>query len=783
MIKQNLIITYSNQRARELKSNSEIVKPIDKVITLDDFILEEFEKKSFKIVIDEIIGSSILYKIIQSNPITYFDYLKPDDDSLNTIYDFIVKCNRNEVSFDTLLQGKKLKAVEVISSEYQQFKEKNNLVDIADIEKWIYNNFNSKVFNKFEEVLVDDFCKVDPSFDNYTGIRFEKSKLQEKILNEKIAVQKFRINEYKKSNPKIIKPKHEVFDTIDEVKTAIKIARKLMESGVKDDEILIVTTAIEDYAPLYKIFLDEYGMKGYSSLGTRLNCYYNSQNIDVKNALLKYESQIKELESIYERLDLELTDSLEEKVKYQITIKDEKVGIEITDANQLLGSSKRYKHIIFIGADINHFPPKAKDSFLCSYDDEIKYFYKDDFFLSSQIQYEEIKTLCNNLYIISASYSGKRELSPSIIIDKKFDEIIDISEIISVNELAYNNQTLKASSKSDEEFYLSVKSKEFTKFDGVGVEGIKASYLSASQINRYNSCPLLYLYTNKLKLQAPGQEEEGFDAAEQGSLMHLCFELFGIDIKQKAVKDESFEDINYRNLMFNISLEAYQQFMRESELKENINHKVFLSTLQSGLKDDREDGLLAKFVDYFQENKEELEYFKHSEFEKEFALDSELKPYNLKDTNDRNYFIKGFIDRFDNLDKYVNIIDYKSKKVNKIDKDKLDQIRELKDIQLALYILYASQEYPNKEYYSSLLSFKTSQPYAFFANLSNINDIKDTEYYSDEYEKDLKQLIFGTKENIEMGIFNFNNSDEKNCEWCDIKFMCHSNLLNKESNE
>lgn len=771
MLNQKLVITYSNQRLRELKANHKLINPIDKIVTLDDLIVEEFEKKNFKIIIDEFIGSSIVYKLIQENSIEYFNYLKADDDSLSTIYDFIIKCNRNEISFKDILKGEKLKAIEEINSQYQKFKEVNALVDISDIETFYLNNIDDVEINQYEEVYIDSFCIKDLSF--------IKSKKQEKILEKYSSLKKLPNEEKISIHPLIIKTQNEVFDNIDEVKTAIKIARKLMQSGVKDDEIIIVTTAVDEYAPLYKLFVEEYRMKGYSSLGTRLNSYYNSESIEVKKAFLKYSSKVNELESIYKRIGLELSDSLKEKIKFQMTIKDEKIGIEITDTNQLLGSTKRYKHIIFIGADINHFPPKAKDSFLCSYTDEIKYFYKDDFFLSSQTQYEQMKELCDNLYIISASYSGKRELSPSIIVDKKFDKQIDVSDVLSVNELALMNTTKKSANKNDEEFYSSIKSKEFTKFDGLDVEGLNANHLSASQINRYNACPLLYLYTNKLRLQAPGQDEEGFDAAEQGSLMHLCFELFGIDIKEKALKDKSFIGVDFRSLMFDISLDAYKQFMVESELTENINHKIFLSSLQAGLKDDRNDGLLAKFVDYFQENKTELEYFKHSEFEKEFALDSELKPYKLKEKYDRNYFIKGFIDRFDNLEKYVNIIDYKSKKVNKIDKDKLEHIRELKDVQLALYILYTSQEYPNKEYYSSLLSFKTPNPYAFFANLSNIDDVKDTEFYSEEYEKDLKQLIFDTKKNIENGKFNFDNSDEKNCEWCDIKFMCHSSILNK----
>jgi ATP-dependent helicase/DNAse subunit B len=48
------------------------------------------------------------------------------------------------------------------------------------------------------------------------------------------------------------------------VKTAIKIARKLLEEGASSDDILIVASDTQEYAPLYKLFLDEYEIKGYS---------------------------------------------------------------------------------------------------------------------------------------------------------------------------------------------------------------------------------------------------------------------------------------------------------------------------------------------------------------------------------------------------------------------------------------------------------------------------------------------------------------------------------------
>jgi hypothetical protein len=233
--------------------------------------------------------------------------------------------------------------------------------------------------------------------------------------------------------------------------------------------------------------------------------------------------------------------------------------------------------------------------------------------------------------------------------------------------------------------------------------------------------------------------------------------------------------------MYKISFEAYQdEKTTKNRGDENVHHQIFLSTLQAGLKDDRSLGLLAKFVDYYIEHAVEFKYFQETKFEKEFALDDKLKPYKIKDKEDKNYFIRGFIDRFDNLEEYINVIDYKSKKMSsKIDKSKMEQISELKDVQLALYILFASQEYPNKEYYSSLLSFKGSNPYYHFAQLASVNDIKDTEYYSDEYESKLKQLIFDTKGNIESGKFGFDNSDEKMCSWCDIKHICHQSVLSK----
>jgi ATP-dependent exoDNAse (exonuclease V) beta subunit len=117
--------------------------------------------------------------------------------------------------------------------------------------------------------------------------------------------------------------------------------------------------------------------------------------------------------------------------------------------------------------------------------------------------------------------------------------------------------------------------------------------------------------------------------------------------------------------MYEVSVEAYHDD-RTKEARpngENIHHRIFLSTLQAGLNDDRDPGVLAKFVDYYIANAEALDHFQKTEFEAEFLLDAELKPYERKDEKDYGYFIRGFVDRLDVLDDRINIIDYKSKKI------------------------------------------------------------------------------------------------------------------------
>ena len=177
-LSQNLYITYSKQKARDLNSSSN-TKALNKVIPLDNLILELFESKNFEIIIDEIIASSVIHKIIKENKIKYFSYLEKDAVSLGTIYNFIIKCKRNLISFDLLLEGEKLDAIVKIDEAYQEYKKLHSLVDISDIEQKVLDSWDYDFANSYDEVFVDSFIVGD--------INYTKSKNQELIL-EKLSI-------------------------------------------------------------------------------------------------------------------------------------------------------------------------------------------------------------------------------------------------------------------------------------------------------------------------------------------------------------------------------------------------------------------------------------------------------------------------------------------------------------------------------------------------------------------------------------------------------------------
>ena len=148
-LKQNLIITYSNQKARELKTT--LKNPLDKVVTLSAFVNDFFEKNRFKTLIKPIIATSFIYKTIKEEKIDYLDFISQNSDTLDLIYDFILKVNASKVELSKILKDEKLKAIDILNNKYQEFKNKNNLVDLNDILKLAIDGFARNDFSKYEK--------------------------------------------------------------------------------------------------------------------------------------------------------------------------------------------------------------------------------------------------------------------------------------------------------------------------------------------------------------------------------------------------------------------------------------------------------------------------------------------------------------------------------------------------------------------------------------------------------------------------------------------------------
>lgn len=802
LINKDLYIVPSNQIARNLKEYLLKENPFVVVKSLDNVINEIYTKVSDKEFLDDNIASNLIYKIIKEENIEYFSYLKNGTESLIYIHDFIVKCKRNFIDFNTIIKNKeKLNAIEKINLYYEEFKTKNNLYDIAEMERVVYsllNNYNKEakgnhiesLLKKYNLEYFDNFNKIYIT-DNFTiaKINLFTSKYQNMMVNLlKTIFNTYEFSSVTKKNSKLIKVKQNIFDSIDEVKTAFKIIRKLMENGVSNREILVVTTDIEEYSPIFRLFLNEYELKGYDSIGVALSKYKVSSfkgNDLIKKPYQDYLAKFKKIKEKSKNLNIAIDEeSLKLNLLKTTFVLSDKIGIELTEPNQLLFSKKTYEHIIFIGVDIEHFPPKSEDNFLYTIKESIEYFYTNNYYDSSELQLEQLKRLTENLYILNANYKDKKKLSPSVLIPKKFDYEFDIDNINTKNDLIFNKQIARLCEPT-REYVKSINNMFFTEFDGIGVENIKINHLSASQLNKYSTCPLSYLYDYNIKIKAPKKVNSGFDNLEIGSLMHKAFENFGKSVKQGEISDY--------NLMKTVVEELEKEKIKEFG-KINVFHKLIFEDFKKGFKEDEEKGVLAKFVDYFNQNKEEFENFENTEFEQKFYLDGELNIIDIENENEAGFFIKGYIDRVDNLEDYVNIIDYKSKSKPSLRKE-IKKVREFKEFQLSLYSLYAKQFY-EKEIVSSFLTFKDDDKnYVEFAKTTTdenkafktVNKGKKNErkteiaiYFDDEFEANLKNKIFQIKANIENGKFYFNNEDETVCEYCNIKNLCHYRLLTKE---
>jgi len=772
-------IACSNQRMRELKKELVPNYPFAEVLPLGNFIESIADRFDTRCRLADELIPMIIHRIIESKNITWFSYASADSDTLKVIGDFILKCASNEVSLETFCSGEKFSALTEIRDSYEEFKIQHNLADRADREQFVRDHvkLQSDWKEKYSEIIIDQFEQNE--------VKFYHSKIQKDIVEMLSHLGKATTDCPQTITAKLITPLAPAFDSFDEVRQALKIARKLLLEGFQPEDILIVTSDIEEYAPVFRCMLPEYGLKGWDSKGISINQYQHTGFSLMKFNELKsqVESKVKVLEAQAIKLGISFDkDSITATLLSETRMQGDKIGIELTETNQLFGVHRIIPHLIFIGTDIEHFPPTSQGNFLYSPKQAIEYFFTNNYYSHAEAQVAHFRSHAEQLYIVTATYKGKQKLAPSLLMPK-CDTPIDLSEIYALHELVKRDESPVISDEIDT-YLAAAKSPEYSRFDGEEVDSVKVEHLSASQLNSYADCPLNYLYKNKIRIEPLQDDSEGFDVRQQGSLMHRCFELFGRKIKET----NSIIDSDFESIMKACADTAYVEFLAEEDIKETIRHKVHFELLCGGLSDEREKGTLAKFLAYYRDLKANGHGFGNSEFEYEFRLDQNLK---ITDQADENYFIKGFVDRLDANPVDVSIIDYKSTKhtAKSLNKEKQAKIEEICDFQLPLYLLFAEQVWPDRNYDASLLTFNAGEnDWAKSAEImtktppaSSRKDATLAVHFTDQYRTDLKTKIHDFHQRMNSGHFGYTNTDEKVCGYCDMRSFCHHAIFNKES--
>jgi len=768
------IIAPSIHRAKQIERLSG--NPLARSLTLDNFIQAYYDRYGTMRIISSDEALSIMASFFMAQNRVHFDYITADGEAMEQIASFIVEMKRNNVTPEAFgfVPAKQSELSELYTS-YNAFLKKHGIGDRADMERFVLDVITQdrSSLKVFGEIIIDDFIQND--------VHFESSKTQYELLELLRSCGTSMSKDIEENNqPNFYEPTPAPFGLFDEVASALKIARSLLDSGEISDDILIVSPNIDEYAPVFESLYEAYGLQGYTSIGTPLSSLLpqlkKSDSHDESELFIlarNRQSQIKiDVEKTSDRLAsmgiTYNTTAAYEKAVEQSRIKSRtKLGLLLTEPNQLL-SIERIKHLIFLGTDMGHFPPVGKEGFLASTQQRESLLHANSLYLSSLNHYVQMKSVSENIYIVTATYKGKTKLARSHLITEKLTPY-DISGVLAPFELPRVGKRLDDPQLDS---YLSKISLSQSPYDGYDAGAYEVKTLSASQLGSYAMCPRRYFFDKVLRISAPGKPEEGLDVMEQGTIMHKCFELFAIDAKSGKITIGAEVDTVLKRHMIVKAKIAYETFLIDKKVTETINHRLYFQELTRGLEEDSDaGGVLINFLKYVTSAHRSINNFKTSEFEKEFRLDHDFGP--VDDT--KPYFIKGIIDRFDIIGQEIRIVDYKSKRMKtKIDKTKLVQMEELKDMQLALYILYARRIHGDSKIESYLQTFKTDNVHAEFAKAATFSVGKEDEYlhYDEKFEQRLLQRIMKIKVSMANGDFHYDDSDKKHCEYCDFAVMC-----------
>lgn len=807
---QTLFIARSQESASLFL---QLINGATKAQTLSSLLAGLGEQKDN--VLNPFMGKLLLKKVLESLTLQHFDYLAKTEQSLADLFQHIVSCKRNRVNFSAFGYSEiKLQELLMIAETYESEKQKLGLLDSADVLlSAVETLVSNKYFSQFQSIVIDQFHE--------NGINFCSSKLEEEALDSikqfpLITQFQFQIEDTKA--PKTFTPQNSYFD---EGIFAIKAARKLIEQGVKDTQIAIVASNLNQYRRVIESNAPKYGMQFRFSSGiTMLESvvyqeYVKNGSITkfkesfawrVKEAFESGEIDEEELEKQKRHfvqignLDKEaklLKEQAKELLGVELNAKEivkslveekhippayEQSGVLVTEPNQI--TLQKFEHIIFIGTDLSQFPPKTKGNFLATVQQKESLLFLNNTYHLSEYYYAKLCRNAENLHLSMAENSGKKRLFMSPIIKDLPAESFEEYELIAEREnlLLGNRYVLDG---NGEAFVTSMNSLELSTFDGnVDAHDFDAGILSASSMTTYAKCPLRYLFTHQYKCEALALEkdEDALEATDIGTMFHSIAENFANEVQKGTITLGNEIGSAIKHKLEAIAKDEYDKYMQKHFTDEGrsitVFHKIVLNDLIKGLHNEHhQKGLLIRFLEYIY-GEGSLAHFSQSE--KHFMLDE-----NFELTTDKEKaLVRGFIDRIDEnkADNIVSIIDYKTGKYQKNKEDRLlEEMAEYKQFQLPLYLLYAKRAFTEYEIDAFLVSFKDGDGSKAYAHLST--NTENGMLFDDSYEKNLIKTIRQVKNDIEEGVFAMTPS-EINCEYCEFERICHKSVLpGKESHE
>lgn len=312
------------------------------------------------------------------------------------------------------------------------------------------------------------------------------------------------------------------------------------------------------------------------------------------------------------------------------------------------------------------------------------------------------------------------------------------------------------------------------------VQKLKAFKYSATALNTYLNCSLLFYLKHLCRIAPPTTFKEKIESNVIGTLVHNIFQDVFNDIKAKpadaeATIDNAINDIE--TIIRNKLLNDEQLHFTESDLSRG---RLYLATEMV-----RHDA-----INYLKAAKQEFASGSITILDNERLLECDLyvPKHKENDTFDYNEIskihIKGTIDRMQATDGVLEVMDYKTGKVDstklKIESDNIEEVFKDKKydklLQLFLYAILCAESHPDFSKYQKIRcaiiaiqeANKQSDKHICPATIGKGNNILNIE----TLEKVKQELIKLLSRILDSNTPFEQTSDKQFCKYCDFQYYC-----------